>query len=343
MNRVAVVVVNYKGIEDTKHCLAALSEQTFKDFTIIAIENGSHDRSVDEFKKFEQQYGDNLITLYNDKNLGFDGGVNTGIHWAMERDFEYIILCNNDALPDENWVKSLVAAADKKPAHGIITSLLLLEDGTTIDSTGDWYSKWGLPFPRNRHDKTEKAPKAEDVFGGTGGASLFRMKMLREIGIFDEDFFAYYEDIDISFRAQLYGWKVYYEPKAIAYHQQGATANRMPGHFAVYQTFKNLPLVYIKNVPRGLLFSIGIRFWFAYALMLGNAIVKGRGWDAIKGWLMSIVLFWTSALPKRLKIQKDKKVSAAYIRSILWADLPPDQTGLRKLRRLFIRKSHETT
>ena len=338
MNRVAVVVVNYKGIEDTKHCLAALSEQTFKDFTIVAVENGSHDGSADTFKKFERQYSKNFVALYNDKNLGFDGGVNTGIRWAMERDFEYVILCNNDAIPDKNWVKSLVQAADKKTDNGIVTSLLLLQDGTTIDSTGDWYSKWGLPFPRNRHDKTEDAPKAENVFGGTGGASLYRMKMLHEIGIFDEDFFAYYEDIDISFRAQLYGWKVYYEPKAIAYHQQGATADRMPGHFAVYQTFKNLPLVYTKNVPRGLLFSIGTRFWFAYVMMLGNAIAIGKGGAALKGWLISIVLFWTSALPKRFRIQRDKKVSTDYIRSILWPDLPPDQTGLRKLRKLFTGK-----
>jgi GT2 family glycosyltransferase len=339
MNRVAVVVVNYKGIEDTKHCLEGLYRQTFKDFIAVAIENGSHDGSTDEFRKFEKKYGDRIVALYNDKNLGFDGGVNTGIRWAMQYpEIEYVILCNNDAIPDTKWVESLVSAADKNKDRGIVTSLLLLKDGTTIDSTGDWYSKWGLPFPRNRHDKTKEAPKGEDVFGGTGGASLYRISMLKEIGIFDEDFFAYYEDVDISFRAQLTGWKVYYEPKAIAYHQQGATADRMPGHFAVYQTFKNLPLVFIKNVPLGLFVSVGLRFWLAYTMMLGNAIAKGRGGAAVRGWLMSIVLFWVSGLPKRFKIQKQKKVSTAYIRSILWPDLPPDQTGLRKLRRLFTGK-----
>ena len=339
MNRVAVVVVNYKGIEDTVTCIASLAKQTFKDFVILAVENGSHDSSVEEFKRLEKKYGKKLITFYNDKNLGFDGGVNTGIRWAIDHEeIEYTILCNNDAIADKDWVGSLVKAADTRPECGIVTGLLLLQDGTTIDSTGDWYSKWALPFPRNRHDDIRKAPTGEKVFGGTGGASLYRMEMLREIGIFDEDFFAYYEDIDISFRAQLYNWKVYYEPKAIAYHQQGATADRMPGHFAVYQTFKNLPLVYVKNVPRALLFPIGIRFWFAYFLMLGNAIARGRGSDALKGWLMSIVLFWRSALRKRLQIQKNKKVSTGYIRSILWPDLPPDQTGLRKLRKILMGK-----
>ena len=338
MNRAAVVVVNYKGIEDTKHCLEALSEQTFKESVIIAVENGSHDGSAEEFKKFEKKYGNRLVTLYNDKNLGFDGGVNTGIRWAMEHRLEYVILCNNDAIADKNWVKSLVETADIRPGYGIVTGLLLLKDGTTIDSTGDWYSSWGLPFPRHRHEKTTKAPPGEDVFGATGGGSLFRIKMLRQIGLFDEDFFAYYEDIDISFRAQLAGWKVYYEPNAIAYHQQGATADRMPGHFAVYQTFKNLPLLFIKNVPRGLLFSIGVRFWLAYILMLGNALKDGRGGAALRGWLRSIVLFWVSAFPKRFEIQRNKKVPTDYIRSILWHDLPPDQTGLRKFRKFFTGK-----
>lgn len=335
MNRVAVVVVNYKGIEDTKNCLASLRKQTFKDFVIVGVENGSNDGSAEEFKKLQKEYGNKLVTLYNDENLGFDGGVNTGIRWAMERNLEYVILCNNDAIVDKNWVKSLVETADNKPTYGIVTGLLLLKDGKTIDSTGDWYSIWGLPFPRNRHDKTEQAPHGEDVFGATGGGSLFRMKMLQEIGIFDEGFFAYYEDIDMSFRAQLAGWKVYYEPQAIAYHQQGATADRMPGHFAVYQTFKNLPLVFTKNVPRGLLFLIGVRFWFAYIMMLGHAIKERRGGAALKGWLKSIILFWASALPARRFIQKNKKVSNDYIRSIIWHDLPPDQTGLRKLRKLF--------
>lgn len=335
MNRLAVVVLNYKGIEDTVNCLASLEKQTFKDFTIVAVENGSHDGSAEVFKELGKKYGAKLVALYNDKNLGFDGGVNTGIRWALEHDMEYVILLNNDALPEKRWIQTLVGAADKRPCYGIVTGLLLLRDGKTIDSTGDWYSTWGLPFPRNRHDKTEKAPKAGDVFGASGGATIFRTTMLREIGIFDEAFFAYYEDADISFRAQLAGWKVYYEPKAIAYHQQGATSNRMPGHFTVYQTFKNLPLLFTKNVPLGLLFPVGSRFTLAYFLMFGNAIKNGRGGAALKGWLMSVLLFWSSALPQRFGIQRRRKVSNAYIRSILWPDLPPEQTGLRKFRKLF--------
>lgn len=335
MNRVAIVVLNYKGIEDTINCIASLMKQTIKDAKVILVENGSGDNSIKEFKKLEKKYGDKLQTLYNTENLGFDGGVNTGITWALNHNYENIALFNNDAIADSKWIESLLNASDADKDVGITTGLLLHQDGKTIDSTGDWLSTWGLPFPRNRNDKTNKAPAAEYVFGGTGGASLFKAALFRDIGTFDEDFFAYYEDTDISFRAQLAGWKVLYVPEAVAYHQQGATSNKMPGGFTTYQTFKNLPLVIAKDVPTELLLSIGIRFWFAYFLMLGHAIKRGQGKAAIRGYLRSVILFWKSALSKRRHIQSHRKVSNNYIRSILWPDLPPDQTGIRKVRRFF--------
>lgn len=338
MNRVAVVVLNYKRIHDTIICLESLSRQTYKDLTIVVVENGSHDTSVAELRKLKKKYGKKLHTLYNEANLGFTGGANTGIRWAMEHHFDSVALFNNDATADSRWLEELVSAQRSEHA-GITTGLLLHEDGQTIDSTGDWYTTWGLPFPRNRNDALSEAPKAgQAIFSGSGGASLYSMRLFDEIGLFDETFFAYYEDVDISFRAQLAGWKVIYTPNAIAYHKQGATSNMMPSGFSVYQTFKNLPLLFIKNVPRGLLVSIGVRFWFAYLMMLGNAVKKGKGKAAFKGYLKSIVLWWTSALPARWHTQAGKQVKTSYIKSILWPDLPPDQTGLRKLRRLLIGK-----
>ena len=336
MNRVAVVVVNFKGIQDTTNCLASLEKQTFKNFTIVAVENGSHDDSVQGFKKLEKKYGDNIHTIYNEANTGFTGGVNVGITWALKKKYDGIILLNNDAVVEPDWIEELVKAQRSK-GSGITTGLLLHEHGDTIDSTGDWYSSWGLPFPRNRNDKTENAPKAEYVFSATGGGSLYTAELLRDIGLFDQVLFAYYEDIDISFRAQLAGWKIFYTPKAVAYHKQGATTKRMPSGFAVYQTFKNLPVVFLKNVPAGLFFSIGIRFWFAYFLMLGNAIKNGNGRMGIKGYLKSIGLLGHT-LRERRRVQSSRRVSTDYIKSLLWFDLPPDQTGIRRLRKFFIGK-----
>ena len=106
--------------------------------------------------------------------------------------------------------------------------------------------------------------------------------MLNDIGLFDEDFFMYYEDVDLSFRAQLAGWKVRYTPKAIAYHKVGASSQKVPG-FAVFNTFKNLPLVLIKNVPGRLFWTIGARFFLTYWLIFASAIRHGNGCPAFRG------------------------------------------------------------
>lgn len=333
MSSVAIVVLNWNGLDDTRQCIESLYTQTYGDFAIVLVENGSTEPGTEEGMAELQQKHPSLRVIYNDQNLGFAGGVNTGIRYALEHDFEFVALFNNDAVADKNWLRELIATQNKHKS-GITTGLLLHADGETIDSTGDWCSVWGLPFPRDRNKPRNEASKSGFVFSGSGGASLYSTAMLREIGLFDEGFFAYYEDTDISFRAQLHGWKVYYTDKAVAYHEQGASSGRVPG-FTVRQTFKNLPLFVAKNIPSSLLWKILPRFWLAYILMAGNAIKNGNGGYAIKGYFEHLVLFWRTSLWQRFEIQRAKKVDDSYIESILWPDLPPDQTGLRKFRDRF--------
>jgi GT2 family glycosyltransferase len=336
MNRVAVVVLNWNGIKDTISCLDSLVTQSYDNYTIVVIDNGSIDDSATVLQNYIADHRDDDIELIcNPKNLGFAGGVNTGIRWALDKDYDAVALFNNDATADKDWLSHLVNGLTNEKV-GISTGLLLHEDGKTIDSTGDWYSKWGLPFPRSRGENTVFAPNEGFVFGASGGATLYRIETLKDIGLFDDDFFAYYEDADISFRAQLAGWKVHYNSDAVAYHKQGATSKKIPG-FAVYQTFKNLPLLFLKNVPSVLLLPIGLRFYFAYILMYLNSFTHGTGWMATKGIFKAFLLSF-KAIKQRIPIQSNKRVSATYIKSILWNDLPPDQTGLRKVRKLFTGK-----
>jgi len=334
ISSVAVIILNWNGYSDTLACLDSFSRLVYERFKIILVDNGSTDNSTSIIEDYIKKIQIDVVLLKNDKNLGFAGGVNTGIKYAIENDFDLIALFNNDAVVDPYWLTSLVN--EMKPKTGIITGLLLNSDATAIDTTGEQYSTWGLPFPRNRGDAADKLPDAGPVFGATGGASLYQAELFKQIGLFDEDFFAYYEDADVSFRAQLAGWRVVYTPEAVAYHKQGATSAKIPG-FTTYQAFKNLPLLFLKNVPRDMLFSIGIRFYLSYILILGNAIKNGAGIPALKGVLKAIQLT-PSALAKRKAIQKNKVVSTEYLKSILWPDLPPDQTGLRKFRKLFTRK-----
>jgi GT2 family glycosyltransferase len=157
--------------------------------------------------------------------------------------------------------------------------------------------------------------------------------MLKEIGLFDEDFFAYYEDVDLSFRAQLAGWKVAYEPKAIVYHATGSTSNRIPG-FTTYQTLKNLPWVYWKNVPSPLFYKMFPRIFIAYWSFFFSALARGAVMPALKGAFMAHMLM-PKKLFQRIKIQRNRKVSVAYIDSMLVHDLPPNAHRLRKLRAVY--------
>ncbi len=335
MTSVLIVVLNWNGIDDTEKCVESLLDQTYKDFKILIVDNGSKNDSPERLEKLAADNPHDIHVIYNPKNLGFAGGVNTGIKFALENDFDAVALFNNDAVADKNWLKNL--ELNLKGDASIVTGLLLHADGKTIDSTGDFYSSWGIGFPRNRDTSASSAPESGEVFGSSGGSSLYKTDLFREIGLFDDNFFAYYEDADISFRTQLIGRKVYYTKDAVAYHEQGATSSKIPG-FTVYQTFKNLPLLFWKNIPTKLLLKIGSRFLLLYTLIFANAIKNGSGWPATKGVFASIWYFWTSALWKRFKIQATKKVSAEYIWSILYHDLPPEQTGMRKFRKLFTGK-----
>lgn len=335
MTSVLIVVLNWNGIDDTEKCVESLLVQTYKNYKILVVENGSGDDSLSRIKKLAKAHPQKVLYAANSRNFGFAGGVNTGIKYALENNFDAVALFNNDAVADKDWLQNLEKNLNKETS--IVTGLLLHANGKTIDSTGDFYSSWGIGFPRNRGDKPSLAPVSGFVFSASGGSSLYKTSLFREIGLFDETFFAYYEDTDISFRTQLADHKIYYTKEAIAYHEQGATSSKIPG-FTVYQTFKNLPLLFWKNVPAKLLYKVGPRFLLLYMLIFGNAIKKGSGWPAFKGILASIWYFWTSALWKRFKIQRHKRVSARYIWSILYHDLPPEQTGMRKFRKLFTGK-----
>ncbi len=293
----------------------------------IVVENGSTDGSLEYLQK---HYPD-IELVVNKKNRGFAGGVNDGIKRAKELGCEFVALFNNDAVADENWLQHLAATLRVQREYGIATPKIMREDGKHLDSTGEGYSVWGLPYPRGRGEAVSDTYDAHTtVFGASGGASLYRMKMFDEIGLFDEDFFAYYEDVDVSFRAQLAAWQVCYVPQAVVYHEIGATSAKMRG-FTTHQTTKNLPLLLVKNVPAPFLWKVSWRFLLADGMFILKAITRGHGWAAISGdWRATSLLF--KKLGERKQIQASKKVSDEYIWAIMTHDLPPNAHNLRRLR-----------
>jgi GT2 family glycosyltransferase len=321
-----IVIPNWNGKDSLPACLDSLRSQTVAT-NIVVVDNGSVDGSLD---LLSQKYPD-ITVLPQPKNLGFAGGVNVGIKYAIDQAADYVALFNNDAVADKDWLKNLVAVLDQQPKVGIVTGKLLDDQKSHIDSTGDYYTTWGLPYPRGRGEPvSDKYDNHTDVFAASGGASLYRLEMLKQIGLFDEAFFAYYEDVDLSWRAQLAGWQVMYEPSAIAYHQIGATSSKIKG-FTTYQTMKNLPMIGRKNIPLKLLPKILPRFFIAYSSFYWSAVARGQAWPATKGWFMAFV-----NLPRnfyqRHAIQKNRQVSVDYINKTLVHDLPPNATKLRSLR-----------
>lgn len=315
--KVFVVVPNWNGEDWVAECIDSLLKQTYA-CNIVVIENGSVDNSIAILKK----YGKKITILEQPKNLGFAGGVNVGIRYALAHDATYIALFNNDAVADKDWAKQLVQTIHAKKTIGMVAAKILHTDQATLDSTGDFYTIFGLPFPRGRGAKDVGQFDSQlELFGVSGGASLYRSDMLREVGLFDEDFFAYFEDVDVSFRAQLAGWEARFAPKARVYHRISATSSRLSG-FGSYQTAKNIPLLYLKNMP-------GYLFWkylplaaYWYARMAAARVVKGGFLPFIKGWFRALLL-----TPKKLRerryIQAKRKITTQAIDDMIYHAKPP--------------------
>lgn len=314
---VAVIIPNWNGADYISACLKSLKNQSLKPH-IIVVDNGSHDESVDIIKnKFSK-----VELLEYPDNAGFAGGVNRGIRVAIKDGYRYIALFNNDAIADKKWLENLVTTASNHKEVGIVTGKFMRMDKKHFDSTGDQYTMWGMPFPRGRNSVDNgQYDTPEYIFGATGGASLYRTKMLETIGFFDEDFFAYFEDIDISLRAQLAGWRVWYEPKAIAYHYVSATSSKL-GNFSRYHSFKNFYLVWMKCLPWQLIILYSPFIFLQWLRLLATSLIKTRSLVFFKSFV-KVVSLLPSTIKKRHLIQSSRKVSVGYVNSIISKQIPP--------------------
>lgn len=320
--RSCIVIPNWNGVDFLGECLDSLREQTVP-CVVAVVEQGSVDGSRELLL---EKYPDVWALLFDD-NQGFTGGVNRGIVPALEKGFEFVVLFNNDAVADKHYLEKLEARADRDPKVGIIASKILHTDKKHLDSTGDFYTSWGYSYPRGRGDVDEGQFDSEDqqvLFGASGGASMYRTKMLKEIGVFDERFFAYFEDIDISFRAQLAGWRVAYEPDARVYHRINATSSRMRNNFMRYHTLKNFIYVYTKNMPGWLYWKYLPKAVAGWGMMAGNDVVKLRFGTTLRA-TGTALKHLPGILRERHGIQKNRRVKLSYIDGMLDHELPPIQ------------------
>lgn len=306
--KLSVVIPNWNGVEYLRVCLPSIFLQTFKDFEIIVIDNGSTDGSV----KYLKQNYPKVRIIKLDKNYGFAKAVNQGIAAAVG---EFIILLNNDTKVDSQCFDFLIKAVQARKDVGMVAAKMLqFHSPDLIDSAGDYIDAVG--HANNIGYGEKDGPKfnvGNYVFLVTGGGCLIKKEVFDKVGLFDEDYFAYFEDVDFCFRAQLLGIKGWFEPQAKIYHVQKGTSSKNKT-FTEYLQFRNMTQTIIKDFPKELLFK-DLNLLKIILVNLNTVrflTTKGLLKEALRAeWF--IVKNFLEIYKKRQQIQSLRQVDVEYI------------------------------
>lgn len=283
MTQVTAIVVNFNGRHFLAQCLTCLRDQTLEFHRIIVVDNGSSDGSVEWLKRYFPE----IEVWALSQNLGFCRANNLALADVMT---EYVVLVNNDAFLAPTWLGHMVEVLEKDAGAGAaVGKMLFFDRPDLIDRAGDDYTRAGAPLMRGRFRPAHEFNWSGEVLGASAAAVVYRLEMLRDIGLFDEAFFMVHEDVDLSLRARLAGWRILYQPAAQALHHGGGTFKRLPDT-AVYYGHRNLEWVFWGNLPAGLirraLPTHVLLVFFAWAGFVaqgqGRVFLKAK-WNALKG------------------------------------------------------------
>ncbi len=309
---VSVIIPNWNGKRFLAGCLDSLQQQTYTNLEVIIVDNGSADGSV-EFLK-ENYSWVRLVTFQ--VNTGFAPAVNSGIREAQG---QYIALVNNDTVAAPDWLSHLVAALVEHPEAGSCGCKMLAYDNPKLlDGAGDGYRRGGLPG-RIGHREIDcgQFDTPRYILGACGGAALYRKALFDDVGLFDEDYFAYLEDVDIGLRAQSAGYKCFYVPEAIIYHLGCGTTGSGYHPLVVRLSAQNNWNTIVKNIPTPLLFKFlpQIIYWQLYYFAV--VIVAGRQiFPWLEGSFRALKLL-PRMLKRRAEIASRRRVSIDYLEQII--------------------------
>lgn len=240
---VAVVLVNWNNEEDTAECLASLAEQTYDDFCVIVVDNGSEQESLD----YLTERFDWPVYVQNEENRGFTGGNNPGIRTALDMDAEWVLLLNNDTVVDEGFLTDLIAESRNLPTEaGIVTPMIQTYDSGEVWSSGAYVNGWtGRTAHRTGPMREFDGPYRVDY--AVGAAMLVSAIIFRECGLLDDDFFIYYEETEFCTRARHHGWEVWFVPVTGVHHKESVEYSFNP--FREYYFTRNRWLFVRKTQP----------------------------------------------------------------------------------------------
>ncbi len=243
--KISIVIPNYNGEIYLRDCLESVRRQEGADPVVIVVDNGSTDGSV---ALLEKEYPEVRLIRF-DTNTGFCGAVNAGIKASDGMD--YVILLNNDTVIDPHFTRALSDAMtlDEK-IFSAQAKMLSMRDHSIMDDAGNYYCALGWAFARGKGKKDRPAyNEKKEIFSSCAGAAIYRKSVLDEIGLFDENHFAYLEDTDIGWRAKIYGYKNIYAPSAVVYHVGSATSGSVYNLFKVKNSSRNSVYIIGKNMP----------------------------------------------------------------------------------------------
>lgn len=243
MTETTVIIPNLNGMKYLKECLGSLYACEEQPFPVIVVDNGSTDGSAAWIREHFPQT--ELICF--PENRGFCGAVNAGILAAKT---PYVILLNNDTTVAPGFVSYLTGSVSADA--GIFSSgakMVSMQQPELIDDAGDYYCALGWAFARGKGKSEKRYQKPCDVFAACGGAAIYRRDVLCELGLFDETHFAYLEDMDIGYRAKLFGYRNRFEPRAVVYHAGSASSGSRYNEFKVRLSSRNSVYLIGKNMP----------------------------------------------------------------------------------------------
>ncbi len=301
---VSVLITTYNSARVLEACLSSLSQQDYRPFEIIIVDNASSDGTCELLAPVEDRYR----VFYNQTNVGFAAAQNQAIRQARG---DWLLSLNADAILSPNFISELVSAGEADPHVGTVCGKLLRwkpgespQHSQVIDSTGIYFLRNLRHLDRGSEElDCGQYEEQQYVFGATGAAGLYRRSMIEDTSLdgefFDEDFFAYREDADVAWRAQLMGWRCVYTPRAIGWHVRRVTPSR----------FRELPEVInwhsIKNrfLMRGKNISLRLYLRLFFPVTLRDTLILGYCLLVNRNLLSAFSFLWT----KRKEIRKKRK------------------------------------
>lgn len=274
---VSVVIPNYNGLAYLEGVLSSLECQSMKNFEVILVDNGSTDGSC-AFVASQYSWV-HIIEL--SENFGFSRAVNEGIKAARA---PYVLLLNNDTEVEPDFLKEMTEGLQRhKKAFSCQAKMLQFHDRKKMDDGGNYYCALGWAFAGGKGKAAERYDKEKKIFSSCAGAAIYRKKIFEKIGYFDDEHFAYLEDLDVGYRARIYGYENWYIPGAVVYHVGSGTSGSRYNQFKIryssrnniYMIYKNMPfLQIILNLPF-LLVGFGMKILFFCMKGYGREYLAG--------------------------------------------------------------------